>query len=327
MNKLWLFFLCILSGCSLKQAGEQHKATLAEWMTPNGKLKVLATTGMISDIVKEVGKGHVDTYTLIQGDLDPHSYQLVKGDDEKLAYADILFFSGLGLEHGPSLQRHLIGNPKAHSIGEYIMKMDPSKALFVDSVVDPHIWMDISLWKFSIPFVVRILSDKDPVHAESFRKLGQELYNQFDAADQEVRALLLQIPEEKRYLVTSHDAFNYFTRRYLATDEEREFGGWQKRFAAPEGLSPDSQLSSHEIQSIIDHLAHYRIHTLFPESNLSKDSIRKIVQAGQEKGLKLKVNEIPLYGDAMGPIASPGETYLGMIRHNAKTIYDTIQGQ
>ncbi len=321
------FFLALLllTGCALKQAGKEHRQQLQSWMAPNGKLKVLATTGMISDIVQEIGGDNIDTYTLIQGDLDPHSYQLVKGDDEKLAYADLVLYSGLGLEHGPSLHNYLHDNPKAYPVGDQIAKLHPGRILTYDNVVDPHVWMDLSLWKYTIPYISQLLSEKDPAHAEGYRLRAQKLFNQFDQVDQEVRSMLQELPENRRYLVTSHDAFNYFTRRYLATDEEVENGQWQDRFAAPEGLSPESQLSAHEIQAIIDHLQVYGIETLFPESNLSRDSIRKIVSAGKEKGLELKVNEVPLYGDAMGPQGSPGESYIGMIRHNAKTIYDNLK--
>jgi manganese/zinc/iron transport system substrate-binding protein len=135
---------------------------------------------------------------------------------------------------------------------------------------------------------------------------------------------LAQINEQKRFLVTSHDAFNYFTRAYLATDAERQTGEWQKRFAAPEGLAPDSQLSPIDIQFIIDHLMKYEIRILFPESNLSKDSIRKIISAGREKGLDLKIADVSLYGDAMGAPGSTGDNYLKMIVHDAEALVQKL---
>ncbi len=76
----------------------------------------------------------------------------------------------------------------------------------------------------------------------------------------------------------------------------------------PLKLSADSQLSTTHIQEIIDHLMQYDIHVLFPESNVSKDSIKKIVDAGTEKGLKLQIAQEPLYGDAMGQPGSDGDT-------------------
>lgn len=319
------FLLFVMCSCQLQKEVNERKTALKEWMAPNGHIKVLATTAMIGDLVEAIGGEHVDTLVLIQGDLDPHSYQLVKGDNEKLAYANIIFYNGLGLEHGPTLRHYLEDNSQAVSLGAYIQKMRPRDILYYGEEVDPHYWTDIALFKQSIPFIVNILSEKDPIHAEVYRKNGQQLYQIYDDEDDKLYNYLQEIPPAKRYLVTSHDAFNYFAKRYLATPEENENNLWQKRFQAPEGLSPDSQLSSREIQHIIDHLATYNIHTLFTESNLSHDSIRKIVEAGQQKGLQLHIAKDPLYGDAMGPVGSAGDTYLKMMWHNAHVFRQNVE--
>jgi manganese/zinc/iron transport system substrate-binding protein len=275
---------------------------------------------MISDLVKHVGGEHVDVLTLIQGEMDPHSYQLVKGDDEKLASAQLIFYNGLGLEHGASLSRYLQKNPKAIGLGNKIEQKNPSLMIWVNGQKDPHIWMDISLWAQAIPFIVEALSQADPVHQADFQSNGERWLAEMLASHQQVKSMMQEIPQEKRYLVTSHDAFNYFTRAYLAESTEMEKGEWHKRFVAPEGLAPESQLSATDIQAIIDHMHRYQIEVLFPESNVSRDSINKIVQAGREKGLELKLACCPLYGDAMGASGSEGDSYLKMIVYNAKMI-------
>jgi manganese/zinc/iron transport system substrate-binding protein len=308
----------LLTGCGRKS--DQQQKSLSKWMEPNGKLKVLSTIAMIDDLVKEIGGEHVDSITLVKGDLDPHSYQLVKGDDEKLAYATVIFYNGLGLEHGPSLRHHLHDSTKAVAIGDTIVKNDPNILLYVDGQMDPHIWMDVSIWSKGIPIIVKALSQADPEHANFYIANGEKLQKELIQTHEQMRKVLHEIPEEKRYLVTSHDAFNYFTRAYLAADNENGIEGWGKRFAAPEGLAPESQLSTTDIQKIIKHMNEYNIHVLFPESNVSKDSIRKIVQAGNESGLHLVISETTLYGDAMGAPGSDGENYPKMMMHNANTI-------
>ncbi len=290
------------------------------WMSSHDKLKVLSTTAMINDLVQSIGGEFVDTLTLIKGEMDPHSYQLVKGDDEKLAFADIIFFTGLGLEHGPSLHQFLQYSSKSIGLGDSLKKQFPDLILYYNGQIDPHIWMDISLWKQTLPYIVKALSEKDPEHATIFNQNALKLNSELENLHQQIRQEMMKIPAPQRYLVTSHDAFNYFTRAYLATDEELRQGGWQKRFAAPEGLSPESQLSTAEIQFIIDHLTLYQIHMLFPESNVNKDSILKIVQAGQAKGLNLKMASHSLYADAMGKPGSEGDTYMKMIKYNADII-------
>ena len=121
MIRYLLAFLFLL-GCQASSTSKRQG--LREWMEPNGKLKVLATTGMIADLVKAVGGDEIDIMTLIHGDLDPHSYQLVKGDDEKLGFANLIFSNGLGLEHSPSIHQALAHNPeRAVALGDEIARM------------------------------------------------------------------------------------------------------------------------------------------------------------------------------------------------------------
>jgi manganese/zinc/iron transport system substrate-binding protein len=312
-----LCFLFLLFSCTSKE-GSSH--TSQEWMKPNGKVKALSTIAMIDDLVRQVGGEYVDSISLIRDGLDPHSYQLVKGDNEKLVFADLIFYNGLGLEHGPSLQTYLRKNAKAIPLGDQLMKENPALILHYQDQLDPHIWMDVSLWTKTLPYIVQALSAKDPAHADVYRQRAAALEIELKALHQEIKNEMLAIPESQRYLVTSHDAFNYFTRAYLAENNEKTQAQWQRRFAAPEGLAPDSQLSTTDIQSIIDYLHQNHIHVLFPESNVSRDSINKIVNAGKSKGLELKIAQEPLYADAMGVPGSDGDTYIKMIRHNSKTI-------
>lgn len=313
---VWFSFITLFFSCT---SNRERCDNVKNWMQSD-KIKVLSTIEMIDNLVKEIGGNHVSTLVLITGQLDPHSYQLVKGDDEKFAVADIIFYNGLTLEHGPSLKKTLDEKKNAVGLGDSIRKENPDLILEYNGQVDPHIWMDISIWQKTIPYIVEALSDYSPNHRETFIENGKKLTQKLQEAHLEIYTMLQKIPEEKRYLVTSHDAFNYFSRSYLATQEELELNTWQKRFRAPEGLAPDSQLSSSDIKNIVDHLKKHHIQVLFPESNLSHDSINKIVEAGKAKGLNLTIATCPLYADAMGAPGSDGDTYIKMVQHNAKLI-------
>lgn len=283
------------------------------------KLRVISTTGMINDLVQAVGGEHIAPYILIEGSLDPHSYQLVKGDDEKLGRADLIFYNGLGLEHGASLHYYLENSSKAVSLGGSINQVHPEKILHVGTQFDPHIWMDASVFSAGIPAIVEALSKADPEHAEEYAAAGRKKQEALNTLHERVKGILHGIPQEQRYLVTSHDAFNYFAKAYLAEPNEAE-SVWTERFQAPEGLAPDSQISSADIQFILTHIKRYRIPVLFPESNVSQDSIKKIVDAASEQGFKVTVAKERLYGDAMGKPGTAGETYEGMLLFNAKLL-------
>lgn len=300
-----LFLTFILIGCSSKNR-------LSEWMGDGSKIKILSTTAQIGNLVAEIGGERVDGWVLIEGDLDPHSYEMVKGDDEKLARANLVFYNGLGLEHGASLSSLLRGSPKAIPIGDKIRAAYPERILKKGEAVDPHIWMDISLWQKAIDPIVEALILADPDGAAYYRERGDALVLKMENAHREIKDLILAVPSEKRYLVTSHDAFQYFTRSYLAETDETD---WAERFAAPEGLAPDGQLNPLDIQRIIDFLRSKKITVVFPESNVSRDSIKKIALSGKNLGLDIRICSETLYGDSMS-----GLSYLEMMSRNAEVI-------
>lgn len=288
-------------------------------MEEEKKLRILATTEQIGDLASGVGGDRVAVLALIRGDLNPHSYTLVKGDGEKLARADLVLSNGLGLEHGASLSEALKGNPKALAIGESIQKRHPREILYANGEVDPHVWMDVSLWSKGIDPIVERLSALDPEGASFYAARGEALRKEMEKAHEELKGILQAVPEEKRYLVTSHDAFQYFTRAYLRAPGERD---WTERFAAPEGLAPDGQLNPRDLQGILDFLQERKITVLFPESNVHPDSIRKVASAGREMGLSLSVCERALFGDAMG-----GNPYLVAMRLNAELLAEELGRQ
>ncbi len=292
-------FLCLF-GC-----GQKREAT--SWFTDNGKVKVLSTIAMIDDLVKGIGQDRVDSLSLIVGEIDPHSYELVKGDDEKIANAKIVICVGLGLEHGASLRYQMQKHPGGIFLGDEIQKKVPEKILKVEGETDPHVWMDISLWVNGIDAIVEALVKVDSANASFYVRNGKRLREEMLAAHLQLQREMLEVSEEKRYLVTSHDAFRYFTRAYLAQGED-----WEVRCVAPEGLAPEGQLSTQDIKRVVDHLSQYKIGVVFPESNVSRDALKKIVSCC---GHPVRCSEYPLYGDSMGT-----QNYLEMIRHNVHVL-------
>ncbi|MBS0623163.1 MAG: zinc ABC transporter substrate-binding protein [Verrucomicrobia bacterium] len=308
-----IFILCLMALCL---AGCKQR-TNQQWNEANGKVKVLTTLAMISDMVKEIGAEHVDVETLIRGELDPHSYELVKGDDEKFIHAQLVFYNGLGLEHSLSLRQKLEEHQNSYSVTEAILNEEPCLLLHFENQYDPHVWMDITLWMRTIKTIAQRLCEVDPAHAEFYQTRSRELYNRLENADREIYQIMQSIPADRRFLITSHDAFHYFTRRYLAMPNELQ---WRERCAAPEGLAPDAQLSITDIYDILNLIEKHRVKVLFPESNVSKDALKKIMRAAQERGCPISLSTRPLYGDTMGE----AENYLEMVFHNAEVISEEI---
>ncbi len=326
MRKLWvswvgllLLVFSIVGGCSLPP----HKNSAKSWMQDNGKIKILATTAQIGDLVAWVGGERVECFVLIQGELDPHSYELVKGDDDKIHYAQLIFYNGLGLEHGASLSQLLHTQQKAYGVCDAIRAAHPEKILWRDSQVDPHLWMDISLWETAVFFIYEQLARIDPAGEGLYRAQAERLSEMMLGAHDEVFDLLQRVDARQRYLVTSHDAFQYFVRAYFAETGELN---WSERLAAPEGLAPEGQLNPVDLQRTVDFLRQHQVRTLFPESNVSPDSIRKIVTAAQEMGMQVQLCREPLYGDSLGQGSPDAFRYLEAMRHNARVIAVSLGG-
>lgn len=312
-----LICLSFIYACSQNSQVQKFKL----WMAPNGKVKVLSTITQIGDLVEEIGGDRVDQWVLMTGDLDPHSYELVKGDDEKFSRSDLIFYNGLGLEHGASLASTLQDHPSSISLGGWVQKNHPQKILKKQGLEDPHIWMDLSLWKETIEPIVEALSKKDPDGSDFYKQRAALLKEKMELQHQKMVARLQRVPKEKRYLVTSHDAFHYFTKSYLASPEDGD--KWMERFAAPEGLAPDGQLNPSDIEGIINYLKDKKISVLFPESNVSRDSIQKIVSAGKELGLEISICSDVLYGDAMAAIEK--DAYFESMMHNVNVIAQHLE--
>lgn len=306
--------LFLLSCCSKTKISSN---VFNQWMQASDKIKVLSTVAMIDDIVGQIGREKILHMSLISGQIDPHSYEMVKGDDEKLRMATVVFYNGLGLEHGASLSNHLLNHKNALALGDLVARRVPEKMIYVDRTMDPHIWMDISLWSLIIDPIVQELSRLDPESAEFYKHNGELLLEAMQKMDRKIYHAMHEIPSSQRYLVTSHDAFNYFTRAYLVNPDEKY---WQSRVNAPEGLAPDGQLSSSDIQYIVNFLLEKGIRTVFPESSVNRDALNKIIHDCEKKGLKVHMASVPLYSDSIGEKDSDASNYLDMMWHNTSAI-------
>ena len=170
----WIICICAVLLCfaACAKKGTSH---FEEWAQEDRKLRVLSTTAMIDDLVGQIGKDRIAHICLIQGEIDPHSYELVKGDEEKISLASVVFYNGLGLEHGASLRYHMQHHPRAIAIGDAIVKGKPDAIVMIDNQTDPHIWMDVSLWMQAIDPIVDALTLADPAGKEEYQKNGEIL--------------------------------------------------------------------------------------------------------------------------------------------------------
>lgn len=318
MRKLIAFLVLISLIFSLYSCSSNPKAPSQS--ERQGKICVLSTTSIIDNLVSKIGRERVYREVLIVEDLDPHSYELVKGDDEKFFNAKLIVASGLGLEHGASLRYQLEHHNNVIFLGDEIRTLSPESVLHIDGQVDPHIWMDVALWKQAVIPIAKALSKLDPEGENEYFENAIQLEKEMELLDIELRERLQSVPPEKRFLVSTHDAFQYFAKTYLSNSNENENSDWKERFASPEGIAPEGQLSAIDIRSIVEYLKRHQVSVVFPESNVNQDSLVKIVSVCSEMGYSVKISKNALYSDSLGGKQTPASDYFSMMRHNAQVL-------
>jgi len=276
-------------------------------------LTVAATTGMIADLVKQIGGDRVDVQQLMGPGTDPHSYKPSASDAGKLSRADVTFYNGLMLEGRMADLFTRIGRSgkPVYAVSEAI---DEARLLEPDEFeghFDPHVWFDVSLWAQTVPVIVDGLSKAAPGHAAEFEKRGNELTERLNALHGWCLEQAGTLPEEKRILITSHDAFNYFGKAY----------GFQ--VVALQGVSTISEASLADMVSLVDFVKAQNVGAIFVESSVNPAAIQRV---SQDSGVEIGGE---LFSDAMGESGDIRDgldvgTYEGMIRYNMRTIVEAL---
>ncbi len=277
-------------------------------------IKVVATTGMVADLVRQTGGDRVEVHQLMGPGVDPHLYKPTAGDASRLAKADAVFYQGLNLEgRMANLLERLAGQGrKVYAVSASVPRdrlLAPEE--FAEHY-DPHIWFDAALWATTVPAVVAGLSEADPDGAGLYRANGEALTASLLELDAWCRERAAELPQERRILVTSHDAYNYFGRAY----------GF--RVIGLQGVSTVSETSLADMASLTDFIKAQQVPAIFVETSVNPAGLERV---SRDAGVRIGGE---LFSDALG---EPGEvlaghdtgTYDGMMRYNMTTIIDALR--
>ncbi|BAE81342.1 conserved hypothetical protein [Chlamydia felis Fe/C-56] len=303
-----LALIFIVSGCS---SSKMHNS--------DDRVYVLSMNRMIHDCVVRIVGDRIFPLVLIEGSIDPHAYEMVKGDEDKMAMSKLIFCNGLGLEHTASLRKHLEGNPKTINIGERLIKHGVFSPLEEDGCCDPHIWTDMSIWAEGVKEITSALISEFPEYEKEFSANSKELVEEMLMLDSWAKRCINTIPEESRYLVSGHNAFSYFTRRYLATPEEVKANTWSRRCISPEGIAPEAQISIRDIMLVVDYIHEHNVSVMFPEDTLNQDALKKIASC-LKQGHSIRLANRPLYSDNVK------HDYFNTFKHNVSIITEELGG-
>jgi manganese/zinc/iron transport system substrate-binding protein len=277
-------------------------------------VRAVATTSIVADVVRAVGGDRVEVISLMGAGVDPHLYRASEGDVRRMSDADIVFFNGLHLEGrmGEVLEEMgARGTPTvaiAEAIDSSVLLTPPEFA----GAFDPHVWMDVALWRRVVDRVGEALAELDPAHAEGYATRAAEYGTRLEALDAYVREQADRVRPERRVLVTAHDAFNYFGRSY----------GFEVR--GLQGISTVAEAGTSDVQELARFVAERRIPALFVETSVSPRSIEAVQAAVRARNFDVVVGG-NLFSDALGGAGSGADTYEGMIRHNVDTIVRALE--
>ena len=301
-------FLIVVSTVFLPSCEQQNK----DKKHADGQLNVVATIGMIADIVNVVGGDHVKVTALMGPGIDPHLYKATAGDVSRLSGADIIFYNGLHLEAKMSEVLERMSNQvKTVAVTGRIdrsMLLTPPE---FEGAFDPHVWFDVTLWKKAVEIVRDTLVEADAEHSENYGRNSTVYLEKLDELHEYVKTQAGRVPEKQRALVTAHDAFNYFGHAY----------GFQVR--GLQGISTVTEAGTADIQELAKFIVQKQIPAMFVETSVSSRNIEAVQAAVKSRGFDVEIGG-QLFSDAMGDPGTPEATYIGMVRHNIDTIVESL---
>lgn len=295
----------ILSVAACADAGDGAAAA-------GGGLEVVATTGMVTDLVREIGGDRVSVTGLMGPGVDPHLFKASAGDVRSLAAADAVFYSGLHLEAamGEVLEEMSERTP-TFAVAEAIPPERRIASRQFSGSWDPHVWFDVALWSLAADRVAEALVELDPAGAELYGANHAALRDTLAALDAGVRDVVSGLAPDRRVLVTAHDAFGYFGRAY----------GFD--VVGLQGISTASEASTADVKRLTDLIVERRLPAMFVETSVSPRTIEAVRAAVRDRGFEVAIGG-SLYSDAMGDPGTPEGRYPGMVRRNVRTIVEAL---
>jgi len=282
--------------------------------TSNARIKVVTTTTMVTDLVKSVGGDRVEVEGLMAAGVDPHLYKPLAGDITRLQRAGVIFYSGLLLEGKMQDVFAKLARTKKHvyPITESVPEKELLEPPDFGGHYDPHVWFEVPLWSKCAETVVKGLSEYDPKNKAHYEARGKEVQARLRDLHEWALKKAAELPKEKRILITSHDAFNYFGRAY----------GFQ--VVGLQGISTVEEANLAAMTKMVDFIKKNKVKAIFVETSVSSAPIKRI---SQDAGVKIGGE---LFSDAMG---TPGQiengydlgTYEGMIKHNLNTVVNALK--
>lgn len=293
MKKIGLLIILIslLAGCSSNHPDNQ-------------KLSVVTTTTMITDLTSVIAGDTVDILPLMQSGIDPHSYKARESDVTKLIEADLVIYNGIHLEAKLVDVFKELSNTVSLESGLH----EKDILITEDGGLDPHIWFSVDNWKKATERVTQALIELNPDARELYTTNKTKYLLELDGLQSYITKRIQELPENKRILITAHDAFNYFAKTNGFT------------VMAIQGISTEAEASTNTLSQLADFIANFKIKSVFTESSISSKTVEALQEAVGARGFKVEIGP-ELYSDSLKLNASYIDTYIA----NIDAIVDSLK--
>lgn len=311
-----LVILLAFAGCtgSDNDPGQQSDSQNGD------KLQVVATTGQVGDLVRRLGGEHLEISVMMGPGIDPHLYEPFPSDMIKLDEADLIVYSGLHLEgkltdvlEGLVQKRN---GKRVIALTQGLLDSNDERLIHPEEfndLHDPHVWHDVAIWSDCAEYLANQLIEFDPGHTEHYQSNLTKVQKDFQELDTWCKGELASVPEDLRMMVTAHDAFAYFSKAY----------GLES--VGLKGISTEDEVDLGQMQKVANMLVERKVPCVFIESAVPRRIVEALVEECQSQGHSVRIGG-ELYADAMGPVGSGADDYLGMMRSNVETIVSGLVG-
>lgn len=330
-KKIILIFVTILS-ISLLVGCANPKKDYRNFLEAE-EIKIVATTSLISDMVRNIGGNKVVVHQLMKPGVDPHSYIPTKLDIDYLLSAEVVIFSGMHLEAQTSealrkvanrdvlvieaanvlVQKHENNNEDGVTLLSWTGE-DHEGHNHGDLLYDPHFWFNVDYWIIVSRYITNELQRLYPQHENYFELRYQSYLVELNALNTYLESRISEVPVEKRVLLTAHDAFGYFGERY----------GFSVN--AVLGVSTEDEASTKDIENLVSLAIEKNVEVVFIESSVPQKTINAIIESARIKNHTIRIGG-ELFSDALGNPDGKGSTYIDMLRDNIDMIVDAINNK
>lgn len=296
---------------------------LALWLhgcsTPNSnrlaansdaKPNVVSTSTILTDLASKIGADEIELTGILQPGADPHVYEPVPADTKALEQADLILYNGYDLEPGLiRLMKAAGSDARQLAVGEVV----PSVQLKKDgaTVPDPHVWGDVQNVVQMVGAIRDVLIEFSPDDRDRFTQNAAQLTADLQQLDTWIQQQISTIPAERRKLITTHDAFQYYARAYGLDIVGTLIG-----------ISTEEQPSAQTVQRLVESVKAAKVPAIFAETTINPTLIQTVAQ---EANVTLAPRS--LYSDSIGAPESDGDSYINMMAANTRTIVEALGGK